>query len=119
MNPTLRTTLDVKNQISHVLVKTFNVCPNRALVNDFFEFRVSPGAGATKTSERLFKMYKKWQEELFVTLWMIFILGSPSHTLKSFDFFPVPICHGKLCPPLYTTPELVKGRKSFFGFSSK
>lgn len=116
-NPAIKDFEEVKNLIYQVLSSGFKICSNADLFKKFMNSKSSSAEKAMKTSERLMKMYKRWQDDLFQMLWVILVLGSPSHTLKALDFHPSPFFNGKICPPLGTA-ELVQNRKTFLGFCS-
>jgi len=114
-NPALKEFEDVKPLVYEIL-RIFEICPE-ATFQKYLDLKTYSAQRSGNSSERFMKTYKRWQEDFFLTLWLMLVNGSPAHTMKAIDFYPVSFFSAKICPP-FGTSGLFQGKKSFLGMTA-
>jgi hypothetical protein len=117
LNPTIKEWENVSSVVTELLVQKFQVC-EIGVLKLYLGIKSSSAQKALTSSERMMKTYVRWQQDLFQTLWNMFVIGSPSHTLRAFDFYQVPYFNGKICPSIGSWGS-VQGKRYVMGFQCK
>jgi hypothetical protein len=114
-NPSLKEFDEIRPLVYEIL-KTFDICSEIPFAK-YLGLKTSLAVRSGNSSERFMKTYKRWQEDFFMTLWVMLVNGSPAHTMKAINFHPMPFFCSKIWPHLGTF-GLSQGKKSSLGFNA-
>ena len=98
-NTCLTTALQLLSALENLLTTDFRCFASKEDFQHVAKAKISVTAKAVDTAHRMWKIYKKLQDEFFQVQQSIFCIGSPSHSLNALvvDYYSLSR-HGCVCP---------------------